>query len=103
MQETRRQRRVHKGRLNWCSVLLLLIIIYFSSIFISQQTHLHQLAEDQVAAEARLASAKAENEQLRQEKENLGKLDYIEKLAREELGMTRRDELPYSAGGSAVK
>ena len=50
-----------------------------------------------------LSRTEIENEQLRQEKENLGKLDYIEKLAREELGMTRRDELPYSAGGSAVK
>ena len=74
------------------------VIVYFSSILFSQQGHLHQLEQDQAAAEARLAAAQQENEQLRQEKENLGKLDYIEKLAREELGMTRHDELPYSSG-----
>ena len=96
--QPRRQRR--RWRLSWFSIVLILIIVYFSSIFISQQGQLHHLAEDQAAAEARLAAAQQEIEQLRQEKDNLGKLDYIEKLAREELGMTRRDELPYSTGSA---
>ena len=34
------------------------------------------------------------------EKDDLNRLDYIEKIAREELGMTRRGELPYSSGKS---
>ena len=94
-----RKRKVRRQwHFSWFSALLLLGIVYFSSILFSQQGHLHQLEQDQAAAEARLAAAQQENEQLRQEKENLGKLDYIEKLAREELGMTRHDELPYSSG-----
>ena len=35
--------------------------------------------------------------------ENLNKMDYIEKLAREELGMTRQGELPYSPGTAGRK
>ena len=87
-----------RRRFNWFVLLMGGVIIYFSSILVSQQVYLHQVAEDQAAAEARLAAAKQENESLRQEKENLNKLEYIEKTAREELGMTRHGELPYSTG-----
>ena len=33
----------------------------------------------------------------------MNRMDYIEKLAREELGMTREGELPYSPGGAGRK
>ena len=56
--------------------------------------HLQQIAEDQAVADARLAAAQAENEALKQEKANLQDLSYVEKIAREELGMTRQGELP---------
>ncbi|MSV24118.1 cell division protein FtsL [Selenomonas sp. WCA-380-WT-3B 3/] len=74
------------------------IVVYFAFLLISQQVYLSQVRQDQASAEARLAAARQENEALRQEKERLGDLNYIEKLAREELGMTRRGELPYSTG-----
>ena len=74
------------------------IVVYFAFLLISQQVYLSQVRQDQASAEARLAAARQENEVLRQEKERLGDLNYIEKLAREELGMTRRGELPYSTG-----
>ncbi len=60
--------------------------------------YLSQARTDQAAAEARLKAAQEENAALRAEQENLGRLDYVEKLAREELGMTRQGELPYSTG-----
>lgn len=96
-------RQGRKKRINWFFFLLIAVIAYFSSIMISQQMYLSQVSEDQEAAEQRLAAARKENEELRQERENLNRMDYIEKLAREELGMTRQGEIPYSSGGSGRK
>ena len=42
--------------------------------------------------------AQEENDRLQAEKTHLGELPYIEKLAREELGMTGEGELPYAPG-----
>ena len=94
-----RERR-KKGWFTWFNILLIAIIVYFSSILISQQFYLSQVNEDQAAAEARLAAAQEEHDKLVKEKENLGRLDYIEKIAREQLGMTRKGELPYNPGRS---
>ena len=81
-------RQGRKRGINWFFLVLIAVIAYFSSIMISQQMYLSQVSEDQAAAEQRLAAARKENEELRQERENLNRMDYIEKLAREELGMT---------------
>ena len=43
-------------------------------------------------------SRQEENDRLQAEKTHLGELPYIEKLAREELGMTGEGELPYAPG-----
>lgn len=92
------RRKSQKRRFSWFFVIMAGIVVYFSSILISQQVYLSQVGRDQAAAEARLAAAQKENEALRQEKEKLNELGYIERIAREELGMTRKGELPYSMG-----
>lgn len=89
-----------KSWFSWFNFLLIAIIVYFSSILISQQIYLSQVNEDQAAAEARLAAAQEEHDKLVKEKDDLSRLDYIEKIAREQLGMTRRGELPYNPGKS---
>ena len=89
-----------KGLFNWFTILLVIIIGYFAVILVKQQIYLNQVSADQAAAEDRLATARAEHERLGKEKDDLNRLDYIEKIAREELGMTRRGELPYSSGKS---
>lgn len=88
---------------SWFSIILIGIILYFGSILVSQRMYLNQVADEQAAAETRLAAAREENAQLQQEKENLSNLSYIEKIAREELGMTRQGELPYSTGRKDAK
>ncbi len=87
--------RNSKRRLNWFLVLLLCICGYFAYVFFVQQTNLNTLKADTEAAKVRLANAQKENEKLLKEKENLNNLEYIEKIAREELGMTREGEMPY--------
>ena len=92
--------RKRKRRFDFFVPLMAIIIGYFAVILVKQQIYLNQVSADQAAAEARLATAKAEHERLVKEKDDLNRLDYIEKIAREELGMTRRGELPYSSGKS---
>ena len=94
------KRRHSRGIINWFTILMVVIIGYFAVILVKQQVYLNQVSVDQAAAEERLATAKAEHEKLVKEKDDLNRLDYIEKIAREELGMTRKGELPYSSGKS---
>ena len=94
------QRRTPR-RPRWFVITLLIILGYFGSIIVSQGLYLSHVHEDQVLATQRLMSARAENDRLRTEKDRLDELPYIEKLAREELGMTGVGELPYAPGKRA--
>lgn len=80
---------------NWFVLLLAAIFIYSGWILAGQQMTLGELGNDMAAAQDRLQSARAENQQLKDENAMLYDEAYIEKLAREELGMTRKDEMPY--------
>ena len=91
------QRRSSR-RPRWFVIALLVILGYFGSMIVSQGLSLSHGHEDQALATERLTAAQAENDRLRAEKERLGELPYIEKLAREELGMTGAGELPYAPG-----
>ena len=94
MMKARRERR----EINWFALIMLAIIVYFASILISQQVYLSQAADEYTSAKARLEAAEKENAALKEEARQLNELGYIEKIAREELGMTRAGELPYSTG-----
>ena len=91
------QRRSSR-RPRWFVIALLVILGYFGSMIVSQGLYLSHVHEDQALATERLTAAQAENDRLRAEKERLGERPYIEKLAREELGMTGAGELPYAPG-----
>lgn len=71
------------------------IIGYLGFIIIKQEVYLTELREETVTTQARLDKAKKINDTLKTEKSNLEKNEYIEKVAREELGMTKPGEVPY--------
>lgn len=71
------------------------MIIYLGFIIIKQEMYLNQVEEQTIIAEERLNKAKQINEELTEEKNNLNQVEYIEKVAREELGMTKPGEVPY--------
>ena len=81
---------------HWFLLAAIIIVLYFSSVLISQQFYLNQVNRDQASADARLQEAQKENAALREAREMLSDPAYIERIAREELGMTRPDEIPYS-------
>ena len=88
-------RKTSGRRLDWFVVLMVGIVGYFSYMMVSQHFYLNSVNQDYDAAQQRLQSAQQENDALQQEKAQLHDPAYIEKIAREELGMTRQGEMPY--------
>ena len=77
------------------AVIVALWVVGFGYTFCMQQSHLNEVEEDRAVAIARLEEARARNAALKEERDGLDKPEYIEKVAREELGMTRHGEMPY--------
>ncbi len=77
------------------AVIVALWLIGFGYTFCMQQSHLNEVEEDRAQAVTRLEEARARNAALKEERDGLGKPEFIEKVAREELGMTRHGEMPY--------
>lgn len=89
-----------KRKYNWnliFKILFIVVIVYFLYLFASQEYHYYLIRQDKEATQVELQQQEKKNQELIQEKDNLGKKDYIEKVAREELGMTKQDEVPYIA------
>ncbi len=72
-----------------------LIIVYLGYIIVRQEMYLSEVNEQTIIAQERLDKAKAINEDLNEEKSKLNTNEYVEKVAREELGMTKPGEVPY--------
>jgi len=85
-----------KKKSRWFPAAVAVIVLYFMTVLVSQQVRLNHVERDQTAADYRLEEAKQENEALLQEKERLNDPEHIERIAREELGMTKQGELPYA-------
>jgi len=94
-------KRVEERKDGWMpnlfTVIVVLWLLGFGYKFYVQQSHLDEVADDRAVAVTRLEEARARNEALKAERDGLEKPEYIEKVAREELGMTRSGEMPYIA------
>nr|WP_231037982.1 cell division protein FtsL [Pectinatus frisingensis] len=86
---------VKKRRFNIFIVITVAVIGYFIYVAVEQQIYINNITQERIAVDKQLAKAKKENAELKQEKEALEDPQYIEKIAREELGMTKKDEIPY--------
>lgn len=79
-------------------ILLLICLGYVVYLFADQERQLIGLRREADNLRAREATLKAENEQLNQEQQLLQTDAYIEKVAREELGLVKPGETPYIMG-----
>ena len=86
--------RVKRG-FNWFILILIGVGIYFSYTAVEQQIHLNAIADEKKAAEVHLTEEKNLNKELNEEKAKLNDPAYVEKIAREELGMVKQGEMPY--------
>ncbi|WP_297569297.1 cell division protein FtsL [uncultured Anaerovibrio sp.] len=87
----KKQRR----QINWFVIIMIIMFLLAAFKLGEQAITYRDLSQERIKAEERLKSAQEENDRLNQEKEQLNDPEYIEKLAREELGMTKNGEIPY--------
>ena len=97
MEDDRRKKsQGGQQRLNLGWLLVTLCVLGYGIWVIGDKAvTLSHLNDDMEVAQQRLEAAQMENQQLKDEQANLSDDAYIEKLAREELGMTRQGEIPY--------
>lgn len=83
-----------KGK--WLSLLFIAFMLYFSVIMINQQLTLRNLSQRQQEIQAEITQYELENSLLYQQIELLQtNPDYIEGIARQELGLVREGETVY--------
>ncbi|MBB5335442.1 FtsB family cell division protein [Pectinatus brassicae] len=86
-----------KRQLNIFTVVFIAIIAYFSYIAINQQMYISNVSSEYQIAQQKYDKVMQENQKLKAEKDALQNPKYIEKIARDELGMTKKGEIPYVA------
>ena len=73
-------------------------LLVLGVFLIGQAAHhgyqIYQVHKETVRTEQRVEKLKQKTAALEEEKNNLGDLRYIEKVAREELNMVKKDEIP---------
>lgn len=74
-------------------LLLVLAALYFSALFVSQHWRLVQVRRGLAGIEREISIVSGHNNLLTQEIEKLHSPAYLEKLARQELGMVRPGEI----------
>ncbi|MBP2655859.1 MAG: Septum formation initiator [Firmicutes bacterium] len=82
-------------RIKWFRMATLVIVGYCFYILTSQQLEFNAVSRETEATKARLEQLKQANNSLAEEKERLSTPAYLEKIAREELGMVKPGEIPY--------
>lgn len=87
-----------RKRIKWPVMFLLICLGYIVYIFADQERQLNGLRREADNLRAREATLQVENERLSQEQQLLQTDAYIEKVAREELGLVKPGETPYIMG-----
>lgn len=85
----------NRRKFSWFRVVLAIMITYFGYVGFNQQVHLNDIDREQELANSRLLEAERINNELVAEKDKLNQIEYIEKIAREELGLVKPGEMPY--------
>ena len=88
-----------KYKWNWFRLLVVFLVGSFLYVCIGQQLELRAVQREAACARGELAAAKQLNLQFQQERSLLATPGYVEKLAREELGLVKPGEIPYVPAG----
>lgn len=87
-----------RKRIRWAVVLIGFCLLYVMYSFADQALQLSKLRREVSDLRAREATLKSDNERLNQEQQLLQTDAYVEKVAREELGLVKPGETPYIRG-----
>ena len=89
-----RKKKKRKG-LRLKHVVFLIIIIYVLSIFLNQSKMMKNLVGKKMLLENEIKELEKDIEDLNKDIENSDSLEFVEKVAREELGMVKPREILY--------
>jgi len=84
-------RSIFHSKIIW--VIILLLILYIVFLFSDKYARTLQLKEDIKKLESEIEELKIKNNNLSEEVESLKSDKSVEKIAREELGLTKPDEI----------
>ncbi len=84
-------RSIFHSKIVW--VIILLLILYIVFLFSDKYARTLQLKEDIKRLESEIEELKMKNNDLSEEVESLKSDKSVEKIAREELGLTKPDEI----------
>lgn len=84
-----------KYRIRWIRVLVLLTAAYFIFLAVGQQFELYTIQRETYSLRGRIAELEQSNKALADEKTKLSSPAYVEKIARDELGLVKPGEVPY--------
>lgn len=82
-------------RIRWFRVLVLLTTAYFLYLAVGQQFELYTIQRETYVLKDRIAELEHSNKALADEKARLSSPVYVEKIAREQLGLVKPGEVPY--------
>jgi cell division protein FtsL len=82
-------------RIRWIRVLVLLTAAYFLYLAAGQQYELYTIHRETYTLKDRIADLEQSNKSLTDEKARLVTPAYVEKIAREQLGLVKPGEVPY--------
>ena len=84
-----------KIRIKWFRLIILMVIGYSLYVFGNQHLQYLAISRETEASRIQLEQLKQVNEAMAHEKQKLSTAVYVEKLAREELGLVKPGEVPY--------
>lgn len=87
-----------KYRVKWFKLFLIVLSGYFIYLCIGQQSQLASIRRETQSTRMQLQKLQQVNVTLNEERNALHDLNYVEKLAREELGLVKPGEIPYLPG-----
>lgn len=88
-----KKQRKRRRRFSFMLFCICLVLIYFGYTYSVQSAQLKELQAQEEALVERFRTLQAEIEHLQREVERLGTDEYIEKLARERLGLVRPQDV----------
>ncbi|MEY8763184.1 MULTISPECIES: FtsB family cell division protein [Clostridium] len=83
-----------KIKIKWKNIFLLLLVLYIGYIFVSQQITMQNIKKQISETKSEEQKLKVRNQKLQDEVKMSASDVYIEKLAREKLGLIKEGETP---------
>lgn len=86
-------------KVKWLNIALLFISVYCFYLVTDRYLELMSLHQQADITRSRLENAEKINQELQAERDRLQTPSYVEKLAREQLGLVKPGEVPYVPAG----